>query len=413
MMLNSQHTKWLTMSPNVFVDIIDDSLMLLYNTHGGIIKISRDEKLITLIKVLYTPKNLGVVKYEIFDKYNSLDTDWAIKNGVISIEESDVKPIIFLPILNLQKDIDKFNDNGIESRLLLIGSKLKYISGAFIRLSNMRDKSNSLLRRLRSIAATQHPCPSYEDSAASLSLDQLRIIIDNLKLTSVATIDIIFSSNFLERYSCEELVGLLSKYNFAYRVHLYSEDYETIVTSINKIDIKLNLSFIVYQDRFSINDKPYTFNSAYHCDQKYLLYDEQDINSNIDIILPVWTGNNQEMFSKYVYTELSDIVESKINFNTLFRNQKLNSNFFGLIDIAPDGNVYAHGSKQSIGNVNDKEFSLVDVVINEFKENRTWRLTRDCTKCKLCPFRFVCPPVSIFEIQSNQIKMCHINYNEL
>lgn len=37
----------------------------------------------------------------------------------------------------------------------------------------------------------------------------------------------------------------------------------------------------------------------------------------------------------------------------------------------------------------------------------------DCTKCKLCPFRFVCPPVSIFEIQSNQIKMCHINYNEL
>ena len=85
MMLNSQHTKWLTMSPNVIVDIIDDSLMLLYNTHGGIIKISRDEKLITLIKVLYTPKNLGVVKYEIFDKYNSLDTDWAIKNGVIFV----------------------------------------------------------------------------------------------------------------------------------------------------------------------------------------------------------------------------------------------------------------------------------------------------------------------------------------
>ncbi len=412
-MLDSQHTKWLMMLPNVFVDIIDDSLMLLYNTHGGIIKISRDEKLINLIKMLYAHINLGVVKYEILDKYNSHDIDWALKNGVISFEESDVKPIIYLPILNLQKDINKFNDNGIESRLQLIGSKLKYISGAFIRLSNMRDKDTSLLRRLRSIAATQHPCPSYEDSTALLTLDQLRIIIDNLKLTSVATIDIIFSGNYLERYSCEELVGLLSKYNFAYRVHLYSEDYETIVTSINKIDIKLNLSFIVYQDRFSINDKSYIFNSAYHCEQKYLVYNEQDIMSNKGDSLPVWTGNNQEMFSKYVYTELSDLEESKINFNTLFRNQKLNSNFFGLIDIAPDGNVYAHGSKQSIGNVNDKEFSLVDVVINEFKENRTWRLTRDCTKCKLCPFRFVCPPVSIFEIQSNQIKMCHINYNEL
>ena len=413
MMLDSQHTKWLTMSPNVFVDIIDDSLMLLYNTHGGIIKISRDKKLINLIKILYTPINLGVVKYEILDKYNSLDTDWALKNGVISIEESDVKPIICLPILNLQKDLNKFNDNEIESRLQLIGSKLKYISGAFIRLSNMRDKDNPLLRRLRSIAATQHPCPSYEDSAASLTLDQLRIIIDNLKFTSIATIDIIFSSTCLEHYSCKELIGLLSKYNFAYRVHLYSEDYETIVTSINKIDIKLNLSFIIYQDRFSINDKSYTLNSAYHCTQKYLAYDEQDINSNIDIILPVWMGNNQEMFSKYVYTELSDIVESKVNFNTLFRNKKINSNFFGLIDVTPDGSVYAHGSKQSIGNVNDKGFSLVDVVIDEFKENRTWRLTRDYTKCKLCPYRFICPPVSIFEIQSNQIKMCHINYNEL
>lgn len=412
-MLDSQHTKWLTMSPNVFVDIIDDSLMLLYNTHGGIIKISRDEKLINLIKMLYTPINLGVVKYEILDKYNSLDTDWALKNGIISIEESDVKPIICLPILNLQKDISKFDDNGIESRLQLIGSKLKYISGAFIRLSNMRNKDNSLLRRLRSIAATQHPCPSYEDSAASLTLDQLRVIIDNLKFTSIATIDIIFSSTSLEHYSYKELIGLLSKYNFAYRVHLYSEDYETIVTSINKIDIKLNLSFIVYQDRFSINDKSYTLNNAYHCNQKYLAYDEQDINSNIGVILPVWTDNNQEMFSKYVYTELSDIMESKVNFNTLFRNKKINSNFFGLIDVTPDGSVYAHGSKQSVGNVNDKGFSLVNVVIDEFKENRTWRLTRDCTKCKLCPYRFACPPVSIFEIQSNQIKMCHINYKEL
>lgn len=182
-MLDSQHTKWLTMSPNVFVDIINDSLILLYNTNGGIVKISRDEKLINLIKMLYTPINLGVVKYEILDKYKSRDIDWALKNGVIGIDESDVKPIICLPILNLQKDINKFNDNGIESRLQLIGSKLKYISGAFIRLSNMIDKGNSLLKRLRSIAATQHPCPSYEDSAASLTLDQLRILIDNLKLT--------------------------------------------------------------------------------------------------------------------------------------------------------------------------------------------------------------------------------------
>lgn len=413
MMLDSQQTKWLTMSPNVFVDIIDENLIFLYNTHSGISKISRDAKLIYLIKELYTPSNLGVVKYDILDKYYSLDIDWALKNGVISIEERDVRPIILLPILNLQKDIDKFNDNGIESRLQLIGSKLKYISGAFIRLSNMRDKENSPLKRLRSIAATQHPCPSYEVSTASLTLDQLRIIIDNLKFTSIATIDIIFSSTCLECYSFEELVRLLSKYHFAYRVHLYLEEYETIVTLINKIDVELNLSFIVYQDRYSINYNRYTHNGVYRCIQKYLVYDEQDIPFDTDVILPVWTGDNQNMFSKYVYTESNDIEESKVNFNTLFRNKKINSNFFGLIDINPDGSVYAHGSKRNIGNVNDKEFSLVDVVIDELKENRTWRLTRDCTKCKICPYRFICPPVSIFEIQANQTKMCHINYNEL
>ena len=52
-MLDSQHTKWLTMSPNVFVDIINDSLILLYNTNGGIVKISRDEKLINLSKEVF------------------------------------------------------------------------------------------------------------------------------------------------------------------------------------------------------------------------------------------------------------------------------------------------------------------------------------------------------------------------
>ena len=63
-----------------------------------------------------------------------------------------------------------------------------------------------------------------------------------------------------------------------------------------------------------------------------MAYDEQDIMFNMGVILPIWTGNNQEMFSKYVYTELSDIEETKINLNALFRNKKL-GNYIHLYSI--------------------------------------------------------------------------------
>lgn len=410
-----QHTKWLVMSTTVFVDFVGESTIFLYDTLNRFNRISHDKNLISLIRLLYQPKNLGVVSYKELNRFASFDTKWALNEGIIRVVniEGPRKPVNYLPILNLQKDINRNNDS-IDERLQLIGSKSRYISGIFIKLSNVSDCRNSEVIRLRNIAASQHPCPSYENVRAWLTTESIKFILNRLRFTSIAIVDLIFAISCFEHYSYAELMELLSKYDYSYRIHLYSEDFCRLVPHIKSLDMKERVSLIVYKDRFSDIDFIYSIkNTPIKVIQKFLIYDEHDLLSHTDIGLPVWTGDNYSLFSKYVWTDISDLYESKASFNTIFRNQKLNSNFFGIIDIEPSGDIFAHGSSCCIGNIHKTCFSFAEIVSKEFKENHSWRLTRDLTNCAKCPYRFICPPVSIYEIQRSDIKMCHINPTEL
>ena len=410
---SSKNISWLAISPSVFVDFIEDQTILLYDTHSGKNKISHDRQLIDLVRTLYLPVNLGVIEDNSSSK--SADTEWTLHNNILSYIEtqSETKPVNFLPILNLQKDLDRYDENGINGRLQLMGSKLKFISGVYIRLSCNESTDTPLKTELRNLASTQYPCPSYEESSKFLPIDKLEALLESLQFTSTVNVDLICTSSYFDKYSSSELIELLCNYNFKYRLHLYSEDLRDFLNMAGGKAKKLEVSLIVYQDRFSKN---YSFDKDYALlpiTVKHLIYSESELGSSELINLPVWTGKNQELFSKYVWLSQSDIDNNITNFNSIFRNKKLNSNFFGIIDIHPDGGVYAHGSKHCISNIGDSDFSLVDIVIEEFKANRTWRLTRDLTNCKVCPYRFICPPVSIFELQSANIKMCHIKYKEL
>ena len=134
----------------------------------------------------------------------------------------------------------------------------------------------------------------------------------------------------------------------------------------------------------------------------------EDANKDNANILPVYIGDsNKEANNIRIRREKEEgVFEQKVCFNDVFRNQKLNSNFFGIVDVDSQCNIRAYGSQHIIGNVTSADFSWTDIVVNELKQNHSWRLTRDMTNCKDCPLRYICPPISYYEILSNNTQIC-------
>ena len=144
-----------------------------------------------------------------------------------------------------------------------------------------------------------------------------------------------------------------------------------------------------------------------------LVRDEKDLTSiketKLNILLvPVWTGANNIFFKENVMLNKNDIYTLNPSLEELFRNQKLNSNFFCIFDILNTGDVLPHGSIKKMGNIADTH--LADLVSAELKGNNTWRLTRNLTKkCGSCIYRYLCPPISTFEIQSGDFGGCCVD----
>lgn len=397
-------SQWIAMSTNVYVDIIKENKMLLYHTKSGAYRISSNSNFIELIKCFYSPKNLGVINSNQLGSNYSIDVEWALKNNVFIPINTIQKPIVLLPILNLQKDISKVGKGSIDDRLAIIGSKQNFISGIYIRISEISNIDNTECSKFRVEASKQYPCPTYSLDMGRISPKMLSRILHSLKYTSVSIVDVICSSNYFSIYSKEEFLYTLSKYNYKYRIHFFIDDID-FALSLVELNQSIKIQLVAYTDKFSPEVKPEVTHSLSRV--LYLNYGENTIKDNANI-LPVFIessnkeGNNVR--SRHIKEE--GILEHKVCFSDIFRNQKLNSNFFGIIDIDPRGNIRAHGSQSIIGNVASADFSWTDIVVNEFKQNRSWRLTRDMTNCKDCPFRYICPPISSYEILSNNIQIC-------
>ena len=406
-------TEWLTMSTNVFFDKIDEQTALLYNTNDGKYIVTKDNALIKIINNLYEPENIGSIRVSNWLNKKSKDVKWALDNDIIKRVSSIEKPIILLPILNLQDDITKEDRDGIAGRLRSMASKTKYISGAHIRLSNIIENIDKEKTMNRNHAASQYPCPAYDSDIRQMSLKTLYAILKNLQLTSISVVDIICSSSYFEGTEYYAFERILNSFSFAYRIHMYEDDFNNISKwfNIKKNIIKAELN--IYSDVYSEqNETEITIGND--CKIKYirLVYKESDIVGHEHMaLLPVWTWENIEFFKKNVWLNNNDISSTVTNFNSIFRNQKLNANFFGVIDIDTCGNVFSHGAKSLLSNVHEQKFSLAKVVAHEFVENNTWRFTRNLLKnCMECSFRYLCPPVSIPELLCKDTKMCNIEH---
>lgn len=407
--MESNSSSWLVLRKSLFVDFIREDLVSIYDTESHTSMLSHDTNFVDFINTFFIPENLGCIKRE--NAIESEDFEKAKSLGYIYIIESKKHPINLLPILNLQSDLQR--DGNIRQRINLLGSKLALISGIRIELSPMIPTASELYNAAERRAAINQYCLNTTLNHNYSGIDNLSVIIQQLSLTSVSVIDLYCNRDILiNNYKLQAILGVIPSY-ISLNIHLMLDEYYSFKNEFDssfKFDEKHQLK--LYADRYSSNE---AIIKCLHSSSKisFFTYSEEDlsivaaINSEYIDICPVVLKDNIDWIESCVSVSQYSIAKAKHSFNSLFRNMKLNANFFGIIDIDSTGCVRPHGSQVILARLSDKNFSLINVVINELEQNNSWRTTRNYhNSCSQCGLRFLCPPVSYVELNNLLDRIC-------
>lgn len=121
---------------------------------------------------------------------------------------------------------------------------------------------------------------------------------------------------------------------------------------------------------------------------------------------PVYTGDNLAFFEDTLYMTEEDMDTLRLSKRKIFAHQVLNTNYFGVLTITPDGLVYPGEIRKEIGTIEDTPFSLL---YKEITQDKTWFYIREQGACKNCVYRQLCPSPSPYERVINKANLCHIN----
>lgn len=122
-------------------------------------------------------------------------------------------------------------------------------------------------------------------------------------------------------------------------------------------------------------------------------------------LYPVYTGNNLQFFEENIFMTENDLRETEWNKREIFRNQTLNSNFFGKLIVMPDKKVYADANNPPLGSVSD---SVYESIFKAMTENRAWMKIRNHAPCTTCVYQWMCPPPSNYEAVLEKPNLCCI-----
>lgn len=407
--MESISSLWLVLKKSLFVDFIKEDLVSIYDTESHTSMLSKDANFVNFIKEFYMPENIGCIEYHYAIK--SDDFEKAKSLGYISVVEAKRHPINLLPILNLQSDLQRNED--LQQRISLLGSKLALISGMRIELSPMIQTTFEIDNKKERNAALIQYCLYTPAKEKKWTLANISQIVKQLSLTSVSVIDLYCNHDVLDKnFELGTILEAIPSY-IRINIHLMVDEYYSFKDDFNsafQFDNKCQLK--LYGDRFSSKENivKCLHSSLY---LSFFVYSNEDLSlissfegGNINVC-PVVLKDNIDWLKSFASVSQQSIAKGTHTFNHLFRNMKLNANFFGILDIDRTGHIRPHGSGTILGNLLDKNFSLISVVVKELEQNNSWRTTRDSyNPCSECGLRYLCPPISFFELNGLIDKIC-------
>ena len=407
---------WYGLKSEVYVHICENKV-LAYDTNQKKCRISKDKWVINLIKAAEEDSALGCVL---------IDENWQMPSVqkwirltckdemavIFPYYKEKERPVVLRPLLSLNKDVDKIKDEKVMP--LYWGGNVKHFLNSLSIYLNSNCSSGC--HRCKDYCKQFPFCTNYVGKmGCSITPQMLELVLSELNGFPLKTINV-FGGDIYDGELLNLLENATKQYSFCFRFYVYYENFRT-QTFVDSQEVHLLI--------------PADFNTGHLaaiCSQlknnnkilHFVIENEENIQSVKEFISkngivsynihPFYTGDNEAFFKENVYMSESELVNIKLSMREIFRNQKLNANYFGVLCIMPDGSIKTKIDRQTLGYVGENE--LVDIIYKELITNSAWRNIRDGEPCSKCLFQYLCPPPSDYETIIGKNNLCYLRNNK-
>lgn len=402
---------WFYLESHIYVNSTNNK-MLLYDTHTGQYFVTASPEAIKIVSDIYADDSLGSVTLSQADVDNpavNAFVEQVLSMGMGNLydkEQHPVHPVVLLPILSLNLDVDKFKGKD-DVDLFLARDISKYLLDVNITLNNVCSQKCPHCHNY----SKQFFCCSKGDIDESLPREYLANLLRQISYYPVRTINItggdVYQYQDLELFnvsdSCAKKVFNFYIHYLNYRNNPY----------VDRQSLHILVDAPVCHDRFKN-----TFELLQGKEVKYhLIVESEEQYQELEVLMekfcvenfevhPFYNGQNVLFFQDNVYLSEEDITANTISMREIYRNQKLNANSFGSLYFLPNGEIKANLNERAIGNLHTD--SVIDAISEEMTQNTAWRKIRSSEPCKSCIYQHLCPPMSNYERALSTPNLCHV-----
>lgn len=319
------------------------------------------------------------------------------------------RPLVLIPKSNINDDTDSIAIN--DNNAILGQELLKNLTSITIHLSE--NCTNNCDACLDSWKQMQWCVKSHNN----FDIDVLSDTLEQLTRSNVLVIDYILCSDIFEnKQLMNKYINTIEKYKLNSRLFFHwrsslkiSDEIYNNFPVILLID-EVNEGFIEEYNDYLHSKNVFNYHFRVNSEIEYLKTIEfiNAVGTKNYKITPLYTGHNQSFFEKYVFWDKKDILRTKWTKKNIFSNQHLNYNHYGKLTIRSNGDVYTNLFTEPTGNI---KYDQITTIIRKelLTPNTLWKRTRDnCTPCNECLYRYICPPISNYEISMNRMNLCTI-----
>lgn len=407
---------WYGLKPEVYVRLCDDRV-LVYDTKQKICRTCEDRHVIHLLRTAEEDESLGCVL---------IDEDWqypSVKYWIQSTCEEGMAvtfpyykkgehPVILRPLLSLNRDVDKIEDDKVKS--LFLGENVRHFLNSLTIYLN--SKCPHRCARCMDFCKQMSFCTNYEKSGESLITPfQLSSILTEVSDFPIGHINI-FGGDIYEETNLSILENAAKHLSLQFRFYTHYQTYrENAFVDSHEVHLLIPVPFDT-TNLMSLCMNTGTIVRVLH----FVVESEHEVQAVEEFIgntykglfqiHPFYNGVNESFFKKHIYMSEKDLMNTKISLREIFRNQKLNANNFGTLYVMPDGSIKAHMGGQTLGYAGKDE--LLDVIYKELTTNTAWRKIRDKEPCSQCIYQDLCPPLSGYETAIGKNNLCCVHNNK-
>lgn len=395
----------LTIDSNTFIWTQQDEGLVYNSSNFKSINFKSHEIIKEICKQLAKPERLYSVPISKTEAENPYVKKWI--EDLLLIESAIFEPydkdatVSLKPILKIQNDISKIvNKNNCNDIIDCVREVTFHLTGANIGYGEVEYHKQFLY------PTKNKEYLRYDNLVAFLKFIPQK---ENIILNFIGDCDL---------YPEIKALGyLLSKRKNSVIFHFRLEDIHRIWNNIHSTIDSYNICLLCKVNEETHKHLSFVEEYLPNANLLFLVGSEEEnsIMETIDITnfnyntTPIFTGNNYDFLSQYIYVEKDDLANIKMEKRYIFINQAINGNFFGKLEILPDGSVWDNQNFQKNGFINE-DFS--QLMFSIFDNKRAWFYNRQQEPCNHCLYQWLCPPPSNLELVLNKPNLCHIKHTE-